>query len=91
MGIVSVVVFLLRAILLPRAGIVAEKLALRLQLSVLRRLSKRPQLQKRDRVFWVWLPRLWADWQSSLVIVKPATVIRWHRRGFRLYWRRKSR
>jgi hypothetical protein len=40
---------------------------------------------------WVWLSRLWASWRSSLVIVQPATVLAWHRQGFRLYWRRKSR
>jgi len=51
----------------------------------------RPKLREGDRIFWVWLSRLWADWRSSLMIVKPETVIRWHREGFRLYWRWKSR
>src|SRR5688572_19385124 len=40
---------------------------------------------------WVWLSRLWSDWRSALVIVKPATVIAWHRQGFRSYWTRKIR
>ena len=71
--------------------IAAENLALRQQLGVLRRSAKRARLRQRDRVFWVWLSRLWADWQSSLVIVKPTTVIRWHRQGFRLYWGWRSR
>ena len=44
-----------------------------------------------DRLLWVWLSRLWNGWRSALVIVKPETVIAWHRQGFRLYWRWKSR
>jgi putative transposase len=43
------------------------------------------------RLFWVWLSRLWTDWRSALLIVKPETVIAWHRKGFRLYWTWKSR
>jgi len=44
-----------------------------------------------DRVLWMWLSRLWSNWRSALVIVKPETVLAWHRRGFRLYWSWKSR
>jgi hypothetical protein len=43
------------------------------------------------RPLWVWLSRLWSGWRSALIIVKPETVISWHRQGFRLYWRWKSR
>ena len=60
----------------------AEHLALRHQLAVLRRSVKRPRLRRRDRVFWVWLSRLWQGWKSCLIVVRPATVIRWHREGF---------
>lgn len=81
----------LRAFILPRTALAAENLALRHQLGVLRRSVNRPKLRKRDRIFWVWLSRLWADWRSCLMIVKPKTVVRWHRQGFRLYWRWKSR
>jgi len=42
-------------------------------------------------VLWVWLSRLWGDWRSALLLVKPETVIAWHRKGFRLYWTWKSR
>jgi hypothetical protein len=52
---------------------------------------KRPRLHRRDRIFWVWLSRLWRGWRSSLLVVQPETVIRWHRQGFRLHWRWKSR
>ena len=75
-----------------RLALQAEILALRHQLNVLRRSADaRRHLRTSDRVLWVWLSRLWPDWRSALLIVKPETVIRWHRRGFRLYWRWKSR
>ena len=70
---------------------VLENLALRHQLDVLRRNAKRPPLTNRDRVLWIFLSRAWADWRESLTLVQPETVIRWHRRGFRLYWKWKSR
>ena len=50
----------------------------------------RPRLSRWDRIFWVWLSRLWAGWRTTLVIVRPATVLAWHRQGFRLYWRWRS-
>jgi hypothetical protein len=53
--------------------------------------GRRVRLERADRVFWVWILRLWSDWRSALVIVRPETVIRWHRDGFRVYWRWKSR
>ena len=74
-----------------RARLAAENLALRHQLGVLGRSVERPRLRKRDRIFWVWLSRLWPDWRAALVVVNPATVVAWHRKGFRLYWTWKSR
>ena len=69
-----------------------EILALRHQLAVLQlRTNKRPSLRTADRLLWVMLSRAWAQWRSALVIVKPETVIAWQRKGFRLYWRWKSR
>ena len=69
-----------------------ENLALRQQLAVLRRTcKKRPRLHNKDRLFWLWLSRTWSGWRQSLVIVKPATVVSWHRKGFRLYWLGLSR
>jgi transposase InsO family protein len=91
MGVGRTIFLFLRAYLIPRTAIAAENLALRQQLGVLQRSVRRPRLRQRDRIFWVWLSRVWSDWQSSLMIVKPETVIRWHRDGFRLYWRWKSR
>jgi len=63
-----------------------ENLALRQQLAVLRRSApKRLKLAPADRIFWVWLRRVWSDWKSSLMIVKAETVVAWHRKGFGLF------
>src|SRR5216683_1846030 len=69
-----------------------ENLALRHQLSVLRRQRPgRPHLIVIDRLLWVWLYRIWPRCLDTMVLVKPATVVQWHRRGFRLFWRWRSR
>jgi len=69
-----------------------ENVALRQQLIVLRRSAPtRLKLTTADRIFWLGLSQLWVDWRSYLVIVKPETVVAWHRKGFRLFWRWKSR
>ena len=75
-----------------RAELHVEILALRHQLLVLQRSNgnRRPRLSLTDRLLWVWLSELWSGWRSALRIVKPETVIAWHRRGFRLYWSWKS-
>jgi len=85
--------FSLRDCFRARAVLQAETFALRHQLLVLQRSSRGHRLRLRwaDRVLWVWLSRLWNDWRSALLLVKPETVIAWHRKGFRLYWRWKSR
>ena len=85
---------LLRAListLATQRQLTLENLALRQQIAVLQRSVKRPLLKKSDRLFWVLLSRVWKDWAKMLTIVKPETVIRWHRKGFRLYWTWKSR
>src|SRR5450432_3534813 len=75
-----------------QAALQVEILALRHQIGVLRRSTKkRPKLTVADLVFWAWLSRAWADWRSALIIVKPETVIAWHRKGFRLFWTWKIR
>jgi putative transposase len=91
MHLLAFVLTVLRPWLQSRAALALENLALRQQLAVLRRSVKRPYVRDRNRIFWVWLSRFWSGWASTLVIVKPETVIRWHRTGFRLYWRRRSR
>ena len=66
-----------------RRSLALENLALRQQLAVLQRSVKRPRLSNLDRGLWVLLRRFWTDWAKVLVIVKPDTVVRWHRAGFR--------
>jgi hypothetical protein len=68
------------------AALRLENLALRQQLSVLRRSApKRLKVTAADRIFWVWLRRLWGDWKSVLMIVQAETVVASHRKGFRLF------
>jgi len=74
-----------------RASLQLEILALRHQLGVLQRSVKRPNLTPADRFLWAWLSEIWAGWRSALVIVQPATVVAWHRKGFRLFWTWKVR
>src|SRR4029450_10780749 len=74
-----------------RSELALENLALRQQLAVLNRQQRRPKLRRSDRLFWLLLSRFWADWKEALVIVKPETVLRWHRKRFASYWSRLSR
>ena len=73
------------------SNLAAENLALRQQLAVLRRTNKRPKIRMADRLFWVLLSRFWTPWRKFLVIVKPDTVVCWHRKGFKLFWKFKSK
>jgi hypothetical protein len=90
MGLVDAFLVMVRAAFVSRTQLAVENLALRQQLAVLRRSVKRPRVRRRDRLFWSWLSRVWSEWHSAIIIVKPATVVRWHRRGFRLFWHWKS-
>src|SRR5216683_6409207 len=83
--------FMLRSSFRTHARMQIEILALRHQLAVLQRQKKRVSLRAADRLLWVLLSRIWKQWRSALIMVKPETVIGWHRKGFRLYWRWKSR
>lgn len=74
-----------------RANIAVEVRALRQQVAVLKRRRPRPPLRPLDRRFWTLLRVTWSRWKDALVIVQPETVVGWHRAGFRLYWRWKSR
>ena len=76
--------FILR-LLRSRRDLLFENLVLRQQLTVLKR-RRRPTLRASDKLFWLLVRRVWKGWQQSLAIVTPATVVRWHRAGFRLYW-----
>jgi transposase InsO family protein len=79
-------------LLRSRASLQLEVLALRQQLSLVAdRDRKRLNFRKSERIFWVWLYRLWPASIQTLKIFKPDTLVRWHRKGFRLYWTWKSR
>ena len=85
------VLVLLRALLVPRTALVLENLALRQQVAVLKRSVPRPRVRLRDRIYWVVLRRIWSGWRDCLRHVRPSTVVRWHRLGWRLVWRWRSR
>src|SRR5713226_6732085 len=70
-----------------------ENVALRHQRAVYKRMASRPRLLRTDRLFWVWLSRVWPGWRQPLVIVTPDTVLRWqrHDRGRRGRGRRERR
>lgn len=81
----------LRDLLRPRRDLLLENLALRQQINVLRRDKPKPTFRLRDRLFWVALMRVWSGWRRPLTLVRPETVIAWHRKGWRLWWRFKSK
>jgi transposase InsO family protein len=68
-----------------------DQMVLRQQLAVWKARQPRPRLTEMDRIFWVLLSRLWTSWRHSLLVVRPQTVVGWHRQGFRRYWAWKSR
>ena len=82
---------MLKALLSTKRDLILENVALQQQLSIYKRTGKRPRLRPSERVFWVGLSKVWGNWRSALIVVKPDTVIRWHRQGFRLIWRWRSR
>ena len=87
----GILVGTLRSSVRTHRELALENLALRQQVAVWKVRQPRPQLTATDRLFWVVLSRLWKNWRSSLQVVRPETVVRWHRQGFRRYWAWKSR
>jgi hypothetical protein len=80
-----------RTFLNARHSLAMETVALRQQLIVYKRKQPRPKLNRSDRLFWVLVRRIWSNWSEALIFVKPDTVISWHRTGYRLFWRWRSR
>ena len=89
--LLAAIMTVVRAACIGRQTLIFENLALRQQLAFYKRIGKRARLSRSERVFWVWLSKLWDNWRSALIVVKPETVIGWHRQGYRLYWRWRSR
>ena len=90
MSILRVLLILFRTFFRDRSSLALENLALRQQLAILHRTAKRPKLKIADRAIWVTLSTVWREWRSALLLVRPETVLRWHRQGFKYYWRWKS-
>ncbi|MFT5285040.1 MAG: putative transposase [Planctomycetota bacterium] len=87
----SVLISLFRLLLKDRAQLALENIALRQQLAIYKRTVKRPKINDQDRIFWLTVMGMLKEWKEALVFVQPRTVIKWHRKGFAYYWRRKSR
>src|SRR5215472_11753651 len=73
-----------------RERLILENLLLRQQLQVALRRQRRPRLRSRDKLFWLLVRHLFRNWRSHLLLVRPETVLRWHRQGWRLFWRWRS-
>jgi hypothetical protein len=90
--LLKLILCVLASLFKSRATLEAEILVLRQQINVLRRgAPKRPHLNNSDRFLFVWLYRWFPSILSAIAIVRPETIMRWHRAGFRLYWRWRSR
>lgn len=87
----GIIVRTLWSVLHSHRALTTESLMLRQQLAVLKHRHPRPRLTDAARLFWVVLSSIWSGWREVLHIVQPETVVRWHRQGFRYYWRWKSR
>jgi hypothetical protein len=88
--LLSALLRFVRAALRSRTTLALENAALRQQLTIYQRAQTRVRLRAGDRVFWVVLRKLWTGWERALIVVRPETVIAWHRQGFRLFWRCRS-
>jgi putative transposase len=89
--VLSAMLAYLSAFVISRHQLAMDTAALRQQLAVLKRRQLRPKLNQFDRLFWVILRRIWNNWSEALILVKPDTVVSWHRAGYRLFWTWRSR
>jgi putative transposase len=89
--IVSTVISSLAFRFRRRASLEFELIGLRHQVAVLMQHPGRIRLSSMDRLLWVWLYQVWPQILNAMVLVKPATVVHWHRKGYRIYWRWRSR
>jgi putative transposase len=88
---ITLLLALINTLLTDRSRLALENVALRQQITVLKRSVKRAKINDSDRVFWILMRRLLDSWRDTLLIVKPETVIKWHRKGWKYFWHRKSR
>jgi putative transposase len=85
--IISALLAFVASLFRSRISLCLEHLALRHQLEVYKQTVHRPRLRPTDRLFWVWLSRLWAGWQAALTFVQPRTILAWQQQRFRDHWR----
>lgn len=91
MSILLIVLTFVTSVFKSRRQLVLENMALRQQVVMLRQSVKRPRTSMADKLFWILMSRYVDDWRKILHALHPDTVVRWHRQGFRLYWRWRSR
>lgn len=91
MSILILALTFARSLFKSQHQLMLENLALRQQVTMLRQSVKRPRATVADRMFWILFSRYVDDWKKLLYALHPDTVVRWHRQGFRQYWRWKSR
>ena len=91
MSILTLLISFLGSFFKSQRQLRLENLALRQQVAMLQQSVKRPRVSTVDRAFWIFFYRYVDGWRNTLHALHPDTVVRWHRRGFRLYWRWKSR
>lgn len=91
MTLLRAVCLFLGGLRVSRAALLAENLLRRQQTSALQRSGQQPRCRSGDRIFWVWLSRVWTGWRSALLLARPQTVAKWHRQGLKLYGCWKSR
>ena len=89
--IIKLIMVLFKLFFLDRSDMAMEILTLRQQLAVFKQSIKRPNVKFKDRLFWVAVSRFWWKWADVLIIVKPITVLRWHKNLFKYYWRLKCK
>jgi len=80
-----------RQLFTTKQGLILENLMLRHQLNIYKRKNKRPKLENIDRIILVWISRIFSNWKLALLVVNASTLTGWHKKGFKLYWKRKSR
>jgi hypothetical protein len=81
----------LRLLFKTRIELILENLMLRQQLNIYKRTNKKPKIANIDRIILVWISKIFSKWKSALIVVKVETLIGWHKKAFKLYWRWKSR
>jgi len=82
---------IISSIFKSRASLQLENMMLRKQIDILMRRQKRPLVHNRDRLFFVLLSELYTEWRKAFFIFQPDTLIRWHKHGFKLFWRMKTK